>query len=165
MYLMATQTSSHLFLICRNTVSVDSRTSDRVCFGSASVSGIRYNSDQPQPWSENLPDGSNAEGIKIPGFGRLYFPADSDRVQMTLANPSDNHCYFVYTINLNESDGELLYTSCNIEPGMALSEITLSRSLAAGEYVLYIHVTPYDSDSGKRLNNALLKAPLVVTAE
>ena len=72
------------------------------------VSGIRYNSDQPQPWSENLPDGSNAEGIKIPGFGRLYFPADSDRVQMTLANPSDNHCYFVYTINLNESDGELL---------------------------------------------------------
>lgn len=129
------------------------------------VSGIRYNPDQPQPWSENLPDGGNAEGIKIPGFGRLYFPADSDRVQMTLANPSDNHCYFVYTINLNESDGELLYISCNIEPGMALSEITLSRSLAAGEYVLYIHVTPYDSDSGKRLNNALLKAPLVVTAE
>lgn len=38
------------------------------------VSGIRYNPDQPQPWSENLPDGSNAEGIKIPGFGRLYFP-------------------------------------------------------------------------------------------
>lgn len=43
MYLMATQTSSHLFLICRNTVSVDNRASDRVCFGSASVSGVALN--------------------------------------------------------------------------------------------------------------------------
>ena len=40
MYLMATRTSSHLFLICRNTVSVDNRTSDRVCFGSASIAGV-----------------------------------------------------------------------------------------------------------------------------
>lgn len=51
------------------------------------VSGIRYNPDQPQPWSENLPDGSNAEGIKIPGFGRLYFPADSDRVTDDFGKP------------------------------------------------------------------------------
>ena len=43
MYLMATQTSSHLFLICRNTVSVDNWATNRVCFGSASVAWVALN--------------------------------------------------------------------------------------------------------------------------
>lgn len=129
------------------------------------MSGIQYNSDRPEPWDNNLPDSDHAKGIKIPGFGRLYFPEGTDKVNVTLANPSDNHCYFVYTLCLNEPEGELLYMSSAVNPGMALSEITLSKPLMAGEYELYIHVNPYDMNSGELLNAALLKVPLTVTSE
>lgn len=124
-----------------------------------------YTPDQPHQWSEKLPDRGNAGEIRIPGFGRVYFPSDSDKVQMTLANPVENQCTFIYTINLNEPDGEQLYTSCEIAPGTALSEITLSRPLDAGEYTIYIHIMPYDIQSGSAMNSALLKAPLTVTDE
>lgn len=125
--------------------------------------GIGYTQDQPHSWNEKIPDKSNAEGIKIPGFGRVYFPSNLCKVQMTLANPIENEYSFIYAINLNEPDGELLYTSCEIAPGMALSEITLSKPLDAGEYTLYIHIEPHDIQSGKSMNNALLKVPLTVT--
>ena len=58
--------------------------------------GISYTPDQPHPWSEKLPDRGNAGEIRIPGFGRVYFPSDSDKVQMTLANPVENQCTFIY---------------------------------------------------------------------
>lgn len=124
--------------------------------------GIQYTPDQPEAWYESL-EGDSSDGIKIPGFGRLYFPSDIHKVQMTLANPRDNECYFIYTIHLNEPDGELIYTSDKVYPGMAIYDLTLSRTLDAGEYVLYIHVAPYAVSDGKQLNTALLKAPLTVT--
>ncbi len=125
--------------------------------------GIQYTPDLPEAWNENSADDNASGGIKIPGFGRLYFPSDTDKVQMTLANPNDNECYFIYSIHLNEPDGELLYTSDKVYPGMAIYDLTLYRTLEAGEYVLYIHVAPYAVSDGKQLNTALLKMPLTVT--
>lgn len=125
--------------------------------------GIQYVPDQPDAWNDNLAGNDNSGGIKIPGFGKLYFPSDTDKVQMTLANPSDNECYFIYTIHLDKPNGELLYTSDKIYPGMAIYELTLFRALKVGEYELYIHIAPYDTKSEKQLNAALLKAPLTVT--
>ena len=123
----------------------------------------QYVPDRPEAWNENLSGDNASGGIKIPGFGRLYFPSDTDKVQMTLANPSDNECYFIYSIHLDEPDGELLYTSDKVYPGMAIYELTLFRALAVGEYELYIHIAPYDAKSDKQLNAALIKAPLTVT--
>lgn len=125
--------------------------------------GIQYVPDRPEAWNENLSGDNASGGIKIPGFGRLYFPSDTDKVQMTLANPNDNECYFIYSIHLDEPDGELLYTSDKVYPGMAIYELTLYRALAVGEYELYIHIAPYNAKSDKQLNAALLKAPLTVT--
>lgn len=123
--------------------------------------GMQFNPDVPAAWSESLED-SGADGIKIPGFSKIYFEAGTKDVQLTLGNPAANTCYFTYEIYLDDPEGELLYTSCRIDPGMALTDITLARPLEAGEYTLYIKANPCELDSGAPLNSALLKAPLVV---
>lgn len=123
--------------------------------------GLQFNPDVPEAWSESLAD-PGTEGIKIPGFSQIYFEAGTKEVQLTLGNPAANTCYFTYEIYLDDPEGELLYTSCRIDPGMALTDITLSRPLEAGEYTLYIKANPCDLDSGAPLNSALMKAPLVV---
>lgn len=125
--------------------------------------GIQYLPDQQKPWSESLADDTGADGIKIPGFGSLYFPADTKQIQMTLANPGDNTCYFIYTLHLDAPEGEVLYTSDAVYPGMAIYNLTLLRSLPAGAYELYIHIAPYDVETNRQLNAALLKTPLTVT--
>lgn len=127
------------------------------------ASGIKYTPDQPKQWSEEISQANQSDGIKIPGFGRVYFPSGTTKVQMTLANPSDNDCYFIYNIHLDNPDGELLYTSAEVYPGMALYDLTLSRPLNVGEHMLYINIVPYDTTSKKQLNSALLKAPLTVS--
>ncbi len=123
--------------------------------------GLQFNPDVPEAWSESLED-PGTEGIKIPGFSRIYFEAGTKEVHLTLGNPAANTCYFTYEIYLDDPEGELLYSSCRIDPGMALTDITLSRPLEAGEYTLYIKANPCELDSGAPLNSALLKAPLVV---
>lgn len=123
--------------------------------------GLRFNPDVPEEWSESIDDQSSG-GIKIPGFSKIYFEAGTKEVQLTLANPAANACYFTYEIYLDDPEGELLYSSCRIDPGMALTDITLARPLEAGEYTLYIKTNPCEIDSGAPLNSALLKAPLVV---
>lgn len=125
------------------------------------MGGIRYTPDSQEPWNESLEGDNNSDGIKIPGFGKLYFPSGTKKVQMTLANPSDNDCYFIYTLHLNDPDGEIIYTSDKVAPGMALYDLTIIRPLDVGEYTLYVHVATYSSDD-KQLNGALLKAPLTV---
>lgn len=126
-------------------------------------SGIKYNYDHIEQWNDGETGKSGFDGIRIPGFGRLYFQSGTENVQMTLANPYNNECYFIYTINLDAPDGELLYTSSEVYPGTALRSITLSHPLQSGEYILYIYITSYDTVSGDQLNTALMKAPLTVS--
>lgn len=123
--------------------------------------GLSFNPDIPEEWSGNI-EAQGSEGIKIPGFNKIYFEAGTNQVQLTLANPADNTCYFIYELFLNDPEGEKLYSSCRIDPGMALTDITVSRSLEEGAYTLYIKVNPCDLDSGAPLNAALLKVPLIV---
>ena len=72
---------------------------------------------------------SENSGIKVPGYSHLYFPADSEKVPITLWNPEGNECLFRFTLTLEE-ENDILYTSDFIEPGMALEEITLNHSLS-----------------------------------
>lgn len=88
-----------------------------------------------------LPSGSE-NGISIPMFDKVIFPAEEREVQIVLLNPQGNACYFRYTLQLRES-GEVLYQSGLIRPGMAVTDITLSRALPLGEYALQIVVETF----------------------
>lgn len=101
------------------------------------------------------------EGIRIPGYGPLLFPAGEERVSLTLYNPEENDCYFVFSLYLDE-ETEPLYTSDYVQPGMAIQEVTLSRGLEAGEYALYIKMETYDPETQTAGNGALVKTALTV---
>ena len=47
-------------------------------------------------------------------------------------NPEGNPCYFTFTLVLKDTD-ETIYQSKMVEPGKAITQITLSKELSAGE--------------------------------
>lgn len=115
-----------------------------------------------QDWSmPNDKNSSQENSIKIPGYGTIYFPQNTKTVPITLYNPEENGCFFIFTLTVDDNT-DPLYTSGYVEPGKSLMEITMSRALAAGEYTLYIHVDAYDRSSQQPLNSAVVKTDLVV---
>ena len=135
----------------------------------------RSNPDLPIAWNQRqltidenarplgpgpLPEVSQ-QSIKIPGFAVLRIPSDVVEVSMVLANPEENNCNFIYEIVLNENN-ESLYASQMVEPGKAIQTVTLSRSLAAGEYSALVKVRTFSRDSLTELNGANLKTTLIV---
>lgn len=104
---------------------------------------------------------SENSGTKVPGYSHLYFPADSEKIPITLWNPEGNECLFRFTLTLEE-ENDILYTSDFIEPGMALEEITLNHSLSPGDYRLLIQIEPYTMDKTTPLNRANVTADLTV---
>ena len=132
-------------------------------WGMASAERPVYSPDpNASSWSPSAPlpeDGQ--DGIRIPGYGTLVFAAGQREVQMTLYNPEENSCIFVYSLYI-EGEDEPLYTSGGIEPGKAVQEFKLDRALEAGEYLLEIHIDPYDAATGSTLNSAIVRAQLLV---
>jgi hypothetical protein len=99
--------------------------------------------------------------IAVPGFSAMIFPKDRVSVQSVLVNPEENDCYFVYSFILMET-GEELYRSGMIPPGMAVQEQTLSRPLAAGEYMLLVRVQTYSLEDKHEMNGVNMEVPLTV---
>ena len=84
---------------------------------------------------QTLPDKTEdapAVGIKIPGYPSITLPKDQKTVNVALLNPEGNPCYFTFEIVLKDT-GESLYKSKLVPPGKAITEITMSRALSAGE--------------------------------
>lgn len=115
-----------------------------------------------EEWSGSLADTgqSGMGGTKIPGYDTITFPADSKQVRLTLPNDAENNCYLQYTLLL---EGEVLYTSGLIEPGKAVKDLKLNRSLEQGTYQLTIQVQPYSLDDRQPQVNANVRAKLVVS--
>lgn len=112
-------------------------------------------------WENQLEDQAEIPGIKIPGYGTISFPAKEKEVQLTLANPEENPCYFQFVIALDET-GEILYTSDLIEPGKAIKNLTLARGLEAGEHEAAIQVHTFSLDTQERMNNAVVRTNVSV---
>lgn len=70
--------------------------------------------------------GEKPTGIRIPGYPSITIEADKKDVQMNLMNPEGNPCYFTFEIVLNDTD-ETIYTSKMVEPGKAITEVTLEE--------------------------------------
>lgn len=92
-----------------------------------------------------IPENQNPDGISVPMFTKVILPAEERDVKIVLLNPEGNPCYFRYTLRIGE-DGEVLYQSGLIPPGMAVTDLTLSRALETGEYTLEIVVETYSLD-------------------
>ncbi len=108
------------------------------------------------------PSGSaNADGITLPGYSSIVLPAGEKTVQMVLPNPSDNPCYFRFTMTLKDT-GEVLYTSGLIPPGMAVKQIKLSRALQKGDYTLQIQVETFSLEERTPMNGGVQEVSLSV---
>lgn len=101
------------------------------------------------------------EGIRIPGYPRITIQADTKDVTMNLINPESNPCYFTFEIVLTEGN-ETIYVSEMVEPGKAVTDVTLSRALEKGEYPAVIKITTTSLEDGLAMNGANVETVLVV---
>ena len=102
-----------------------------------------------------------AVGIKIPGYPSITLPANQETVNVALLNPEGNPCYFTFEIVLKES-GESLYQSKLVPPGQAITQITMSRALSAGEYNATIKITTTSVADGSAMNGANVETVLII---
>ena len=106
-------------------------------------------------------DDAPAVGIKIPGYPSITLPADQQTVNMALLNPEGNPCYFTFELVLKDT-GETLYKSKLVPPGQAITEITMSKALSAGEYDATIKITTTSLEDGSAMNGANVETVLIV---
>lgn len=79
---------------------------------------------------------------------------------MALLNPDGNPCYFKFELVL-KSTGETIYTSKLVPPGKAITNITLSKALAEGEYDATIKISTYSLTDQSAMNGANVETVLV----
>lgn len=107
------------------------------------------------------PTEDQPEGIRIMGYPKITIPADTKDVTMNLKNPEGNPCYFTFEIVLTDGE-ETIYTSEMVEPGKAITNVTLSRALEKGEYPAIIKITTTSLENGLEMNGANVETVLVV---
>lgn len=112
-----------------------------------------------------LPDkdetGGAKKGIQIPGYPSIALPAGKTDVQVALLNPDGNRCYFTFEIVLDDT-GETIYTSKMVPPGKAVTNITLSKPLSAGNYKATIKITTASVEDLSPMNGANVQTELIV---
>lgn len=111
-------------------------------------------------WNQDMQSADKNADIQIPYYGDVYMEGGSDKIDMTLVNPKENDCYFVYTFILSDT-GEEIYQSDLIEPGRALTEADLEDEVPAGTYKMDIRINTYTMDDQRTLNNAVVSTNLI----
>ena len=105
-------------------------------------------------------DGNNEEADKPEGI-RIPVPADTTDIEMNLENPAGNPCYFTFELVLKDTN-ETLYTSKMVEPGKAITNVTLSHGLEKGEYPAVIKISTASLEDGSAMNGANVETTLIV---
>jgi len=102
--------------------------------------------------------------IAAPGYADVTLPADTKSVQMVLINPKGNPCYFRFILELEDS-GEEIYRSGLIPPGMAVTDLTLTHPLEAGEYRLRIRIETQSLQDKTPMNGIEMAVKLTVVKQ
>jgi hypothetical protein len=142
------------------------------CFGdaqptvpSSSQNGNLEIDENAGDWNgQTLPDKTDdapAVGIKIPGYPSITLPKDQETVNVALLNPEGNPCYFTFEIVLKDT-GESIYKSKLVPPGKAITKITMTKALPAGEYDATIKITTASLADGSAMNGANVETVLIV---
>ena len=113
-------------------------------------------------WNGEKPEDKGGEevGIKIPGYPSITIAKDTTDVKMALLNPEGNPCYFKFTIVLKDT-GETIYESKYVPPGDAITDVTLTKPLAEGEYNATIQISTIALDQETPLNGANVETILI----
>ena len=113
-------------------------------------------------WDGSKPEdkGGASQGIKIPGYPSITIAADTKDVKMALLNPEDNPCYFKFEIVLKDTN-ETIFESKYVEPGKAITDVTLTQPLSEGEYPAIIKITTLSLDGKNPLNGANVETVLI----
>ena len=109
----------------------------------------------------NNEEADQPEGIRIPGYPSITVPADTTDIEMNLENPAGNPCYFTFELVLKDTN-ETLYTSKMVEPGKAITNVTLSHGLENGEYPAVIKISTASLEDGSAMNGANVETTLIV---
>ena len=114
-------------------------------------------------WEDTVSGGEDTKpsGISIPGYENLIFPAGKENVPLTLHNPQVNDCYFQFVLYLDD-DTSPLFTSGYVKPGYTLETARLTHMIDPGEYTLHIQINTFSMDTLEQMNNAVIKASLIV---
>jgi len=113
-------------------------------------------------WDGSKPEdkGGASQGIKIPGYPSITIAADTQDVKMALLNPEDNPCYFKFEIVLKDTN-ETIFESKYVEPGKAITDVTLTQPLSEGEYPAIIKISTLSLDGKNPLNGANVETVLI----
>ncbi|MEG2687057.1 MAG: hypothetical protein RR954_08070 [Christensenellaceae bacterium] len=118
-------------------------------------------------WNNNLPNddknstANKGEGIAIPGYPSITIPKDTKDVQVMLLNPKGNLCYFTFEIVIKDTN-ETIYTSKQVPPGKAVTNLTLTKPLSAGTYKATIKITTNSLKDMSPMNGANVETELIV---
>ena len=130
--------------------------------GNTGISGFGLCAgSEPDASTQEAKESDPPEGIRIPGYPSITIPADTKDVTVNLMNPEGNPCYFTFTLVLKDTD-ETIYQSKMVEPGKAITQITLSKELSAGEYPAILKISTAALDDGRAMNGANVETVLKV---
>lgn len=101
--------------------------------------------------------------IMIPSLATMTLTEGQTEVEYVLFNPEGNPCYFSYQMVLSDT-GETLYESGLIEPGTAVINWSLNRSLEAGTYQAEMRISTYSAeDVNTQMNSGVVTFTVEVT--
>lgn len=103
-------------------------------------------------------------GVAIPGWGSIYLPANSLEADADLFNPEANADWYYLTFQLRlKETNDVIFQTGLIPPGKYCTKVTLTHTLAPGNYNGIMHVQPYYiKDPPTPTNNANFEIQIIV---
>lgn len=132
-----------------------------VFFGSATKED-GFNPEFEEDQVRIVQDSQATQGIRMPGYEKLYFPVGEKVVDVDFFNPEENEVYFEISLYLTEED-KVIYKSKLLSPGQHLYSIELEEILDKGTYDIDIIYSTYSmDDSYTPKNGGKVSCDLVV---
>lgn len=100
--------------------------------------------------------------IMMPLVPEMQIAQGETHITELLINPEGNECYFKFLFLLDDT-GEVIYESGLVEPGKAIIDFDLNRTLDVGEHQVTVKILTSDlNDPDKSLNGGDMKTVIRV---
>lgn len=105
---------------------------------------------------------TDPDRIMMPFLSEMRMVQGGTHIREVLINPEGNECYFKFVFILDDT-GERIYESGLVEPGKAIIDFDLNRSLDAGDHKVTVKILTSDlNDPTKSLNGGDMKTVIHV---
>lgn len=105
---------------------------------------------------------TNPDQIMMPFVPEMQIVQGGTHIRELLINPEGNQCYFKFQFVLDDT-GEVIYESGLIEPGKAIIDFDLNRTLDVGDHKVTVKILTSDlNDHTKSLNGGDMKTVIHV---